>query len=79
MGQQEGKELLWFGSSWDVLCRSHIFWVDRKLPLWAVQVSTGLPGAEQQLLGQPHACLTWVQGIQLRLQCTKATGTGAEP
>lgn len=22
------------------LCRSHIFWVDRKTPLWAVQVSS---------------------------------------
>lgn len=59
----EGEELLLFGSSWDVLCRSHIFWVDRKLPLWAVQVSSGLCEAGQQLLGQPHACLKQVQGI----------------
>lgn len=47
------------GSVLNFRCRSHIFWVDRKTPLWAVQVSAQPSGTVVQALGFElcHQCV----------------------
>lgn len=58
---------LQLGSVLNFPCRSHIFWVDRKTPLWAVQVSAQPSGTVTQELGFElcHQCVpnSWGDGF----------------